>query len=442
MKPLRRVSEGGFSVNDVRELSSLAAEVQREYVQQMDPTYVMDVRMKAVQEFEKAPIPHFGKSKLDKRNLDAYSISCGQSSRDWETIVKPYIGQDVDAALIVIADGHLVHQTGLDSLREQGVLVMNLRQAVIEYPKLVQEYLGSIVPYDENKLLALHAALWRDGLFLYLPAHAQVETPIQVIVVTTKGSHGTFSRNLIVAESGARATVLEVDLAASSIEDEVHIGVSEVIVKEDAHIKMGVVHDFPKASTNLLVHRAQVHHSAQMDWVIGDMAEGFTIAEYASLLVGEGSRSTSHAVALGSGRSHLNLTSKMQHVARFSESETFARGVMKDRSDAVFCGFTHILRGASGANGEQNERLLMLSPKSRADAIPMLLIDENDVKCGHAASVGQISEEQLFYLMSRGISEQEAKQMIVWGFVDPVLAKLPVDLVREAVERALERKMS
>lgn len=430
-------------MNDVRELSSLAAEVQREYAAQMDPTYVMDARMKAIQEFENAPIPQFGKSKLDKRNLDAYSIACKQpSSQDWQVIAKPYMDDNENTAMIVIADGHVVHSAGLDNLQEQGVLALNLRQAAVTYPELVQDHLGSIVPFDENKLLALHAALWRDGLFLYLPAHAEVGTPIQIVVVTTKGAQGTFSRNLIVAERGAKATILEVDLADPMIGDEVHVGVSEVIVKDDAHIKMGIVHDFPKGSTNLLVHRAQVHHSAQMDWIIGDMAEGFTIAEYASILVGEGSRSTSHAVALGSGRSHLNLTSKMQHVARFSESETFARGVMKDRADAVFCGFTHILRGASGANGEQNERLLMLSPKSRADAIPMLLIDENDVKCGHAASVGQINEEQLFYLMSRGITEQDAKKMIVWGFVDPVLAKLPVDLVREAVVRALERKMS
>ncbi len=430
-------------MNDVRELSSLAAEVQREYATQMDPTYVMDIRMKAIQEFEHAPIPQFGKSKLDKRNLDAYSIACDQQlSQDWRVVAKSYMDENANAPMMVIADGRVVHSTGLDSLKEHGVLALNLRQAVMMYPELVQEHLGSIVPFDENKLLALHAALWRDGLFLYLPAHADVVTPIQILVVTTKGSQGTFSRNLIVAERGAKATILEVDLADPLIGDEVHVGVSEVIVKDDAHIKMGVVHDFPKASTNLLLHRAQVHHNAQMDWVIGEMAEGFTVAEYASLLVGEGSRSTSHAVALGSGRSHLNLTSKMQHVARYSESKTFARGVMKDRSDAVFRGFTHILRGASGANGEQNERLLMLSPKSRADAIPMLLIDENDVKCGHAASVGQISEEQLFYLMSRGIAEQDAKQMIVWGFVDPVLAKLPVDLVREAVVRALERKMS
>nr|NNM91618.1 Fe-S cluster assembly protein SufD [Bacilli bacterium] len=424
-------------MNELREQTPLTQDVKAIYGEKAS----LESRIAGSEGYATLPEPNFGKGGWNKRNVTAFQTSPLSTVGQWQSIVHAYQPDGFQQPTIVLADGHVVMTQGLDALHDQGVIAMPLSQAEAEHASLVKEAMHSVIAQNENRYVALNSALWRDGLFLYLPKGIIVEKPIVVLSVTTQGGAGTFVRHLLIAKEQAQATVLTVDLAASDLAEELHVNVSEALLSDYAHVTFGVLHDFPKNATNHLMYRAKLARGAKMDWVIGELSEGYTVSEFASLLDGEGSSSTSHAVALGSGRANLNFTARMVHNARFSESDTMARGVMKDRAEAVFTGNTHILRGASGSNGLQSERLLMLSPKSKADAVPMLLIDENDVKCGHAASVGQINEEQLFYLMSRGISEQEAKRMIVWGFIDPVLTRLPVTTIKEAVEAAIERKM-
>lgn len=395
-------------------------------------------RATAFAQYETLPVPTFERSNLVHRSLSAFRVESAPAPGAWEALAAEMIGAGDEHPLIVLVDGHVAKTRGLTS---SGVIVTDLKTALMEHTALVERYLGTVVSMDENQLIALNTALFRNGAFVYLPRNAVLAQPIQLIAVTTQGGYGTFPRNLIIAEEQSQVTFLDAYLTEADISEDLHVGVTEVVAKQGASVRVGTIHEFSKDTTGIVLRRASVARSANVQWVLGEIGDGYSVVEFGSRLVGEGSSSTSHAIALGSGRSHMDITSKMVHIGKFSESDTTARGVMQDQANAVYRGVTQILKGASGANGQQAEKLLMLSPESRADAIPMLLIDENDVKCGHAASVGQINEDQLFYLMSRGLSEATAKRMIVWGFIDPVLAELPLDGVRRAVESVLERKL-
>ncbi len=395
-------------------------------------------RENAKRRYQELPAPHFDRSSMENR-IYSFLPTEAEETADWQKTVESLVDLNGEHPLLVFVDDRLVHLGGLENL-PKGVTVQTLRVAAQEAN--VVTLLGNVVPVDENKWTALQSAFWQNGVYIHAPKNAVVPGVIQVVHLTTKKGRGTFPRNLIIADANSQLSVLDLYVASDEVEEELHLGITEVMAAEGSQVSYGVITNFPKQTTSYWIRRAKAARDSRVDFTVGELGEGYTIGEFGSLLEGEGSSSNGHAVALGTGRAHMDLTAKMVHVAKFSQSDTSARGVMQGRADGVYRGVTHIQKGASGAVGEQSERLLMLSPKSRADAIPMLLIDENDVKCGHAASVGQISEEQLFYLMSRGISEAEAKRMVVWGFLDPVLAALPVDRVRQAVVQVLERKMN
>lgn len=429
-------------MSEVMQLSPLSQAAETWFRALGEPSGLLEQRAQALTAYAALPVPKYEKSDLRKRKLDAFMAAPeGEPGAQWRTLAEPYMDDESNAPLLVFADGDLVIARGLASLEEQGVQFLPLRDAICAYPTEVLSRLHTAVPYTENQLLALGAGLWRAGVYVRTPQGVVCEHPLHVLHVATQGGQGAFVHNLIVAEAMSQVTVLETYLASADLTDNLHVGVTEVFVGAGARVKDGIVQDLPRSVTHIVVRRALVERDATMEWVLGELGDGYSVSEVGSRLIGQGSRSTSHAVALGSGRAHADMTARMVHEAKFSESDTTARGVMQGKANGVYRGITHILKGAGGSNGQQSEKLLMMSPGSRADAIPMLLIDENDVKCGHAASVGQINEEQLFYLMSRGISEIEAKRMVVWGFLDPVLAELPLASIRKTVERVLERKM-
>ncbi len=403
-----------------------------------DSVVLREFRENAQRRYQELPEPYFERSSLENR-LYSFTPSEATEHAEWQKAVESLVELNSDNPLLVFVNGRLVFLSGMENL-PVGVTIKPMREAAQEAD--VMKLLGSVVPVDENKWTALQSAFWQNGVYIRVSKNAVMPGVIQVVHLTTEKGRGIFPRNLIVADANSQLSVLDLYAALDDVEEELHVGITEVVAAEGSQISYGVISNFPKKTTSYWVRRAKAARDARVDFTVGELGEGYTIGEFGSLLEGEGSASNGHAVALGTGRAHMDLTAKMVHVAKFSQSDTSARGVMQGRAEGIYRGVTHIQKGASGAVGEQSERLLMLSPKSRADAIPTLLIDENDVKCGHAASVGQISEEQLFYLMSRGISEVEAKRMIVWGFLDPVLAALPVDRVRQAVVQILERKMS
>jgi Fe-S cluster assembly protein SufD len=406
-----------------------------------DPTWLLHARREGLEAFAGQPDARYERSDMAHRDVHAFAVAPSSAEVEWQTIAAPYLADGAAGPVIVVAGGRIVAASGCEELAQQGVLFCGLRTAAREHEAVVRAHLHTVVAPAEHPHLGLGAALWREGAFVHVNAGVRCTQALTLVVVAGDGGQGEFVHNLVIAQEGAEVTVVEVIAGAATDVPSMNVFVTEVVAAQGANVKLGAVQDLPAKATSVIMRRAKVDRDASVDWVMGETGDGYNVIEFGSRLVGTGGRSTSHAVVLGSGRAHMDITAKMVHIGSFSDSDTSARGVMQGRARAIYRGFTQIDKGAHGANGQQAERLLMLSKDSRADAIPMLLIDENDVKCGHAASVGQIDEEQLFYLMSRGISEMEAKRLVIWGFVDPVLVRMPIDAARIAVEAALERKL-
>jgi Fe-S cluster assembly protein SufD len=270
----------------------------------------------------------------------------------------------------------------------------------------------------------------------------KVEVPLLALYQIGEANAFVFPRVLAVVEAEASLVFVDVLAADRELSSTFTAAVAECVVGAGGKVTYVGFQDLPRPVTGYVVRRAQLEQDAAVEWLFGEMGEAYLVAEYGTRLAGQGSRSNAKVIGLGIGRQHLDLTVKMAHEGRFTESEILARGVVLDRSNMVYRAVTAIEKGAVGTNGHQAENLLILSPSARADAIPMLLIEENDVRADHAASVGKINPEQLYYLMSRGIAEEDARKMIVRGFFDPVIGRIPLPGVRQVMENLVERKKS
>jgi Fe-S cluster assembly protein SufD len=217
--------------------------------------------------------------------------------------------------------------------------------------------------------------------------------------------------------------------------------VVEVFVGNGASVQVASVRTFSKEVTDYVFRRAKVERDGKMEWILGELNDGNTVANNTTILQGSGGWTDTKTISIGTGDQRQNLTSQVQHIGTHTESNMSARAVMTDEATSILNGITKIEKGAEKANGEQAERILMLSEKARGDANPILLIDEDDVKAGHAASVGRVNEEQLYYLMARGIPRKEAEKLIILGFLEPVVAEIPLSEVKNKVRQALERKL-
>lgn len=221
----------------------------------------------------------------------------------------------------------------------------------------------------------------------------------------------------------------------------VQTGIVEVFVKEGAKVNVASIHSLGKHVIDLTYRRAVLENDGQINWIVGDLNHGDSVSDTTSILKGNGSNSDTKIICVGTGDQKLNLTTRAVHFGLDSNSDMITRAVMRDEASAIINGITKIEKGATRANGQQTEKVLMLSPKARGDANPILLIDEDDVKAGHAASVGQVNPEQVFYMMSRGISREEATRLIIYGFLAPVVSEIPITKIEEQLSLLVERKL-
>ncbi|UOF91615.1 Fe-S cluster assembly protein SufD [Fodinisporobacter ferrooxydans] len=412
--------------------------------QAQEPSWLTDMRLQAWETYHKLPVPKLEKTDLSKRKLDYFELYLGNQK---DSLVQlpgqlPSLFRlaDENQSFIFSKNGDVLRGNIQNSLQAQGVIYTDLRTAAQTYESLVKPYLGQMVKVEDDKFAALNAAVWGSGVFLYVPRNMQVEVPLQAFFWENEERAGMFTRVLIVVEEGASVTYID-GYQGEQSGDALHVGVVEVYVKANASVQYHSIQNNASNMNNLVYRQAQVDRDGSIDWNIGELGDGFTVAYNKTVLDGQGSKSDTKVITVGNGRQQLDLTCHTIHVGKHSESDMMVRGVMRDRAKAVYRGNTQILKGASGSNGQQEENLLLLSPKAIADAIPMLLIDENDVKCGHAASVGKINAEQLYYLMSRGISREDAEKLIIFGFLDPVIVNIPLDGVQHAMKELIERKL-
>ncbi|QAY65078.1 Fe-S cluster assembly protein SufD [Paenibacillus protaetiae] len=410
-----------------------------------EPEWLVALRGEAAELAATLGWPKPEKMNIEKWNLTAVGsyekANAVTSASELPSVVRELVTNDTDNVLVQQNSGAVYSKLSAE-LSAKGVIFTDLETACREHGDLVQKYLFKALKKDEDKLTALHAALWNGGVFLYVPRNVEVEVPLQAILSTTNADASFAPHIVIVAESNSRVTYVDnVVSEGAAGESYVHHAGIEIFVGPGALVRFGSIHQLSEGGIDLTLRRAVVENDGRIEWVISDLNDGATMSDTSSLLKGNGSTSDAKVISIGKNSQQMSITTRAVHIGLSSESDMITRAVMKDSATAIINGITKIEKGATKANGQQTERVLMLSPKARGDANPILLIDEDDVKAGHAASVGQVNQEQVYYLMSRGISKQDAERLIIYGFLTPVVTEIPIDAVREQLERVLERKL-
>ncbi|MBU9722170.1 MULTISPECIES: Fe-S cluster assembly protein SufD [Bacillaceae] len=407
-----------------------------------EPQWLTDLRVSSLEKAEVLELPKPDKTNISKWDFSTKNFEANVQD-DMSEAVKGLIGE-ADKAQMLMAqkNGVTLFQKLSPELEEKGVIFTDIQTAVKEHSDLVQKYfMQEAVTPDENKLTAEHAALLNGGTFIYVPKNVEVEIPIQA-VYTQAGNFGLYNHVLVVAEANSSVTYIENYISEDAAEGAIANIVAEVYAADNATVHFGAVDNLAKEVTTYVNRRGQVTgKDAKVYWALGQMNYGDTVSENTTYLVGEGSYADTKTVAIGRGKQTQNFTTNVVHFGKHSDGQILKHGVMKDEATSIFNGTSKIEHGATKSNGEQTERVLMLSEKARGDANPILLIDEDDVTAGHAASVGKIDPLQMFYLMSRGISKKEAERLIIHGFLAPVVNEIPIESVKDQLIEVIERKV-
>jgi Fe-S cluster assembly protein SufD len=320
-----------------------------------------------------------------------------------------------------------------------GVIFTDILTAIAQHGDLVAKRIGTLLPHGQDRLAAAQSAYLNGGFFLYVPKNVVVEEPLQVIY-TGKAGQALYLHALVVTEANAQVTVLE------QFEGEgeyLHVGVAEVFPGEGARVRFGYLQNHSEDAWSIYYRRGLTGRDSTLDWVGGEFGGGVVRSELIGHVNGVGSSSTIKVVFGGSGNQHIDIVAHQIHTGNNSTSDILGRGVLTGKAHSVFRGNGQINKGALNCSTYQRQQALVLSAKARADSIPALIINEHDVQgAGHAATVGKLDEEQLFYLMARGLSKKEATTMLVLAFLSPVLDQIPVEALREKMTKLMSEKVN
>jgi len=409
-----------------------------------EPAWFLEKRLAGLKAAGELPLPALEKTKIDNWNFDQYepfvTSARVSAATELDDVVKAQIDANAVKSLIVQKNASPVFHAAADELKSKGVIFTDLATALREHGELVQQYLLNVVAYDEHKLTALHTAVVNGGVFLYVPKNVELDVPLQAVFEVAGDNALLCPHVLIVAEANSKVTYVDTYVSGEG-RNMVANSIVEVYVGPGASVQVASVRSLSKDVHDYTFRRATVDRDGKMEWILGEMNDGNTVANNTTILKGTASSAATKTVSVGTGDQRQNLTSQVQHIGTHSESDMVSKAVMTGEATTILNGITKIEKGAEKANGEQAENILMLSEKARGDANPILLIDEDDVKAGHAASVGRVSEESIYYLMSRGIDREEAERLIILGFLEPVVAEIPIDEVKNRLRQALERKL-
>ncbi len=343
----------------------------------------------------------------------------------------------------IIQKGQSTGQVQLNpELQAQGVIVTDIFTALQTYPQLLRKYyFKSALRPDEDKLISYNCALMNNGIFIYIPENVHLSETITVKIIQDNTFKEPLVHHLLLV-AGSRSQV-SVMTQLSSQGDQTNVAncVVEIIAQEYSRVHFAAIDELATNTRAYLNRRAVVADQAQVEWSIGMMNDGPTIGDFASELNGRESQSDAQVIAISTGQQRVGVNTRVVNRGQQTVGNIVQRGILLDQSQLTFNGIGHIIHGAHGANAEQENRVLMLSDQARGDANPILLIDENDVLAGHAASIGQVDQEQMYYLMSRGIDAQTAQNLVIRGFLGPVIAGMPNNQMRQQLIATVERKL-
>ncbi len=426
-----------FSEASVRALSAARNE----------PRWMLDFRLVAWQTFEAMPWPKstdeaWRRTRLtgfDLKNFSAYATPQAESQRDdLSELLQSELGEMESAASVVFQDGGVLYRNDNSELTAQGVIFTDLQSAVLEHPELVRQYfMTQAVKPEHNKFTALHAALWDTGTFVYVPKNVTVELPLQAILHQNPGVGG-YHHTLLVAEEGSNVTVVD-DLLGGK--DGMQSGVIELVMADNSVVRYMNLQDFDHSAWNFLTGRAMMGRDTDLRWIQVSWGSRTTKAFLDLELNGSGGHAELLGLYFPTGRQHIDHQTLQIHRAPNCFSDLLFNGALKDRAHNVYMGIIKVLPGAQKTDAFQRNGNLVLDGTARADSIPGLEIEADDVRCTHAATASQVEDEYVFYLMARGLTRPQAERMIVQGFFQNVLDRVPVESVQHKLERVIERKI-
>ena len=393
-----------------------------------EPAWLADLRQQAFDQIDQLDLPVIERVKFHRWNLGDGRISDSEPL----TNVPDFTALGDNLKFIQMGTQTVLEQLPAD-LAEQGVVFTDFHSALEEIPELVEKHFMSAVKYDEDKLAAYHTAYFNSGAVLYVPDNVEIDQPIEGIFYQDSESDVPFNKHiLIIAGKHSKVNYLErlETYGEGTVPATANITV-EVIAQAGAQIKFSAIDRLGENVTAYISRRGKLDNDAMIDWAIGVMNEGNVVADFDSDLYGNGSHADMKVVALSSGKQVQGIDTRVTNYGCNSIGNILQHGVILEKGTLTFNGIGHIIKGAKGADAQQESRVLMLSDQARSDANPILLIDENDVTAGHAASIGQVDPEDMYYLMSRGLDKATAERLVVRGFLGSVIVEIPVKEVRD-----------
>ena len=424
----------GLNEDIVREISAIKNE----------PEWMLEYRLKSLKCFLEKPMPTWGVD-LSQMNFDEYTYYNRPSdhlSDKWDEVPEtikntfnklgiPEAEQKFLAGASAQYESEVVYHNMLEEVKEKGVIFLDIDSGLREYPEIFKKYFDTVIPYNDNKFSALNGAVWSGGSFIYVPPGVKLDKPLQSYFRINSERMAQFERTLIIVDKGSDIHYVEGCTAPSYSKDSLHAGVVEIVVLEGAKCRYTTIQNWSKNIYNLVTQRAKVAKNGSMEWVDGNIGSAVTMKYPTCILAGEGAKGTCITIAVADSHQILDSGAKMIHLAPNTSSQIISKSISRNGGKVNYRGLVRHQKNATNAKSKVECDTLILGDKSTSDTVPTNMMMNNESIIEHEATVSKVSEDQLFYLMSRGLTKEQATEMIVMGFIEPFSRELPMEYAVE-----------
>src|SRR5947207_5600061 len=437
------LSKKGLSRGTVEEISKMKGE----------PDWMREFRLRSYDVFMSKPMPNWGgdMSKIDFQNIYYYAKASEKQGKSWDDVPEsdrntfeklgiPEAERKFLAGVGAQYESEVVYHNLREDLQKQGVIFIDTDTAVKEQPELMKKHFGKVIPPEDNKFAALNSAVWSGGSFIYVPPNVKVDLPLQAYFRINAANMGQFERTLIIADNYSDVQYIEGCTAPVYSTDALHSAVVEIIVKKGARSRYSTIQNWSTNVYNLVTKRAYAYEDASVEWIDANVGSKLTMKYPSVYLVGPRAKAEIVSVAFAGKDRHQDTGAKVIHLAPYTSSRITAKSLSKDGGLTTYRGLVHVAKGAVGVKSSVRCDALLMDDRSKTTTYPYMEVNEDDATITHEATVGRINEDQLFYLMSRGLSETQALSMIVTGFMEPFTRVLPMEYAVE-FNRLIEMEM-
>ncbi len=434
----------------------LSEEVVRQVsAQKNEPEWMLEFRLKGLEIYNSKPMPTWGGDLSDlNRVLDEiyyYVRPQEKMEHSWDDVPEdikttferlgiPEAEQKILAGVGAQYESEMVYHSLKKEWEDKGVIFDSIEEGLKNHPELFRKYFGTVIPSQDNKFAAMNSAVWSGGSFVYIPKGVELDTPLQAYFRVNQERMGQFERTLIIADEGSHAHYIEGCTAPVYSTESFHSGVIEIVVHKDARFRYTTIQNWSNNMYNLVTQRALVHQNASMEWLDGNLGSKLTMKYPSCYLIGEGAHGEILSIAYAGNGQHHDTGGKVVHAAPRTTSSIVSKSISRGTGRSSYRGLCKVYEGATHAKSNVECDALLLNETSRTDTYPYIEIEERDANVGHEATVSKVGEEQLFYLMSRGMSEEEAMALIVRGFIEPIAKELPMEYAVE-LNRLIDLEM-